>query len=94
MKIKYNQTLTSISDFLNELYRDSTTKIIRKEAYDLNDSFLLLLFGDLLGLPTPFSYYALEILPLLADEIEGWERRILGRKSIIAEKLGQYDFCC
>ena len=83
MKIKYNQPFTTVSDFLDALFRDSATKIIRKEAFDLNDSFLLLLFGELLGLPNPFSYYALQLLPFLADEIEGWERRILGRRSII-----------
>lgn len=94
MKIKYNQTLKTISDFLDELFRESSTKIIRKEAYDLNDSFLLLLFGDLLGLPNPFSYYALELLPLLTEDIESWEKRILRRSSIITEKFGQYDFCC
>ena len=51
-------------------------------------------FGDLLGIPNPASYYTLELLPFLAEELEGWERRMQGRKGILAEKAGQYDFCC
>ncbi|MFQ6069742.1 MAG: hypothetical protein ACE5LC_04370 [Candidatus Aminicenantales bacterium] len=87
MRIKYKQTLTAISDFLDETFKESSTNIIRKEAFDINDNFLLLLFGDLLGLPNPFAYYALELLPFLADEIEGWERRVLGRKILTKIKL-------
>jgi len=34
---------------------------IRKEAWDMNDNVMLLLFGDYLGLPNPISYYTLEL---------------------------------
>ncbi|MFQ6084166.1 MAG: hypothetical protein ACE5WD_12535 [Candidatus Aminicenantia bacterium] len=94
MRVKSNQLWAGISDFLEGAFKIPASSVIRKEAFDLNDSFLLLLFGDFLGIPNPVSYYTLELLPYLADELEGWERRILGRKSIIAEKVGQYDFCC
>jgi hypothetical protein len=94
MRIKSKQLRTVISNFLEGAFKVKASSVIRKEAFDLNDDFMLLLFGDFLGIPNPISYYALELLPYLADELEGWERRILNRKSIIAEKAGQYDFCC
>jgi len=91
---KYKQLWAAISDFMEGAFNMHASNVIRKEAFDLNDSFFLLLVGDFLGLPNPFSYHALELLPYLADELESWERRILARKSIIAEKFGQFDFCC
>lgn len=68
------------------------TQAIRKEAFDVNDNLMLLLFGDFLGIPNPISYYTLELLPYLASELVPWERRMQNRKTIVAEKAGQYDF--
>lgn len=65
---------------------------VRKEAFDQNDSLMLLLFGDTLGLPNPVSYYMLECLPDVIDELPGWARRIQNRKYLLAEKAGQYGF--
>jgi hypothetical protein len=68
------------------------TQAIRKEAFDINDNLMLLLFGDFLGIPNPISYYTLELLPYMAEELVPWERRMQNRKTIVAEKAGQYDF--
>jgi len=91
---KIKKVLRAVREFLEGAMNVSASHIIRKEACDANDNFILLLFGDLLGIPNPTSYYTLELLPYLADELEGWERRMLMRRSIIAEKIGQFDFCC
>ena len=66
--------------------------VVRKEAFDINDNLMLLLFGDFIGIPNPMSYYMLELLPLVADELAPWERRIQNRRFILAEKGAQYDF--
>ncbi|NLB84363.1 MAG: hypothetical protein GX791_09000, partial [Synergistaceae bacterium] len=47
---------------------------------------------DFLGIPNPISYYMLELLPYMADDLVPWERRMQNRKFIIAEKAAQYDF--
>lgn len=65
--------------------------ILEKEAHNEMDDFLLLCFGDTLGLPFPTSYYALEILPYVAEDMEGWTRRMMDRKSIWGEKWGDFD---
>jgi len=95
MKIQVKaKILPFIQEFLESWHRTSATGVLRKEAFDNNDNFIILLFGDLLGIPNPVSYYTLELLPYLAEELEGWERRMQNRKSIVAEKFGQFDFCC
>ena len=53
---------------------------------------MLLLFGDYLGIPNPLSYYMIELLPYVAKDIPGWERRMMNREMIMAEKAGQYGF--
>lgn len=91
---RLREVIEGLKYFCEGAFKMSASSIIRKEAFDVNDNFLLLLFGDLLGIPNPVLYYTLELLPCLAEEIEGWERRMQNRKSILAEKVGQYDFCC
>jgi hypothetical protein len=52
-------------------FKENSMYHIKKEAYDEMDNFMLLCFGDLLGIPVPTSYYMLEILPYLAEDLEG-----------------------
>ena len=73
-------------------FMEKRVAAIRKEAWDMNDNVMLLLFGDYLGLPNPISYYTLELLPYLAEEMLPWQRRIMNRQSVVAEKAAQYDF--
>lgn len=65
--------------------------ILEKEAHDEMDNFILLCFADMLGLPIPTTYYTLEILPYIAEDLEHWQRRMMDRKSIWGEKWGDYD---
>jgi hypothetical protein len=71
---------------------DRQMAVVRKEAFDINDNLMLLLFGDFLGVPNPMSYYMIELLPYVANDLETWERRMQNRKFIIAEKAAQFDF--
>lgn len=71
---------------------ERSTTMVKKEAMDEMDNFMLICYGDLLGIPMPTSYYTLELLPYIAEDLEGWERRILNRKSVVNDRWG--DFCC
>jgi hypothetical protein len=87
------KTISFLKDVFSAILKaPAENAITRKEAFDANDNFFLLLYGDLLGIPNPISYYALELLPYLAPEIEGWERRIQNRASVIEEKAAQFNF--
>ena len=73
-------------------FKDKSNRFLKKEAYDAQDNFILLCFGDLLGLPLPTSYYTLELLPYLVDDLEAWERRMIRRNEIWQEKWAEFDF--
>jgi hypothetical protein len=63
---------------------------IQKEAEDIEDVFLFACFADAFGIPSPVSYYTVELLPYLAEEFESWERRMWDRGSLIERKGQQY----
>ncbi|MCT4565814.1 MAG: hypothetical protein N4A68_16070 [Maledivibacter sp.] len=64
---------------------------IENEASEAMDQFMLLCFGDILGVDLPTTYYALELLPYLAEELEKWQMRMTDKKSIWEEKAGKLD---
>lgn len=64
---------------------------IENEANDTMDQFMILCFGDYLGIDLPTSYYALELLPYLAEDLESWQGRMTTKKSVWEEKAGQLD---
>lgn len=88
-----NNLMENIKLFLQGAFdlKSKSTAILEKEAKYEMDNFFLLCFSDFIGIPNPISYYTLEVLPYVADELDSWETRILGRKSILADKAGAYD---
>ena len=92
LKSTLHNTWEFIVLFHHGTFVDKRMAVVRKEAFDINDNLMLLLFGDYLGVPNPMSYYMLELLPYVANDLEPWERRIQNRKFLIAEKAAQYDF--
>lgn len=64
---------------------------IHNELEDTNDQFMLLCFGDLIGIDLPTTYYALELLPFLAEDLEGFTKKMVERKSIWEEKAIKLD---
>lgn len=74
--------------------KDKSTAMLKKDAFDQNDYFMLLCFSDFLGIPSPTSYYTLELLPYLAEELEGWEKRMMLKGEVVHEQFGKFDYCC
>lgn len=93
---KFKEFGGNFLDFLKAAFdmQDKSTSFLKKEAYDAQDNFMLLCFGDLLGLPTPTSYYTIELMPYLIGDLEGWERRMVQRQKIWQEKWAQFEWCC
>ncbi len=71
--------------------KNRSTGHIKNEADETMDQFMILCFGDYLGIDLPTTYYALELLPYLAEDIEDWQSRMLFKKSIWEEKAGKLD---
>ena len=61
-----------------ELHRD-----LQKEKGDIDNLFLLVIFGDLAGLPLLPPYYSMRLLPYIVPRINTWKRRLLRERDII-----------
>jgi hypothetical protein len=67
------------------LYGASVYEMVRdlnKERGNLERLFILVVFGDLLGVPVLPPYYTLRLLPYVAPNITGWRRSMLRERDI------------
>jgi len=60
-----------------EMVRD-----LHKERAKLEYLFVLIIFGDLLGVPVLPPYYTLRLLPYVMPNITGWRRSMLRERDL------------
>ena len=56
--------------------------VMKKERGHLDNLFMLVIFGDLIGLPLLPPYYSLRLLPHILPSLETWKRRVLREKDL------------
>jgi hypothetical protein len=71
---------------MNELFYGFTAYELevelKKQKGDLNNLLMVMLFGDLLGLPMFPPYYSLRLLPFVVPNIAVWKRNIQREKDL------------
>ena len=55
---------------------------LRRERGSLDHLFMLIVFGDLVGLPLLPPYYSMRLLPFIIPSIERWKRSLLREKDL------------
>lgn len=55
---------------------------LRKEKGSIDDLFMLVVFGDLVGLPILPPYYSIRLLPYIIPTFNNWKRRILRERDL------------
>jgi hypothetical protein len=71
--------------FLDMLYGASIYEMVRdlnKERAHLEHLFVLVVFGDMLGVPILPPYYTLRLLPYVIPQMTGWRRSMLRERDI------------
>jgi hypothetical protein len=56
--------------------------VMKKERGHLDNLFMLVIFGDLVGLPLLPPYYSLRLLPHIVPSLETWKRSVLREKDL------------
>jgi hypothetical protein len=56
--------------------------MFRKQRADQEHLFVLIVFGDLVGVPILPPYYTLRLLPYVVPLMHGWKRRMLREKDL------------
>lgn len=54
----------------------------RKRRADLEHLFVLIAFGDLVGVPIMPPYYSLRLLPYIVPALSTWKRRLLRERDL------------
>lgn len=55
---------------------------LRKEQADREHLFVLISFGDLIGVPILPPYYSMRLLPFVVPLLQIWKRRLLREKDL------------
>jgi hypothetical protein len=55
---------------------------LRKERGSLDHLFMLVVFGDLVGLPLLPPYYSMRLLPYIVPSLGTWKRSLLREKDL------------
>jgi hypothetical protein len=67
--------------FFGLIYYDAVV-MFRKQRGDMEHLFVLIAFGDILGVPILPPYYSLRLLPYIVPAVTGWKRRMLREKDL------------
>jgi hypothetical protein len=67
-----------------QVHRGKASGMLEFEVKELENIFMLLLFGSLVGLPSPPAAVAFELLPYLGDEF----RLMVSRADLAQDPLG------
>ena len=82
----FTDRIKNIKKILSEIFYGLTVHELdlemRKEKGHTENLFMLMIFGDIVGLPLLPPYYSLRLFPYIIPAIEGWKRRVLREKDL------------
>ncbi len=78
---KFRQTLSGFFTDLADVFRgaigeESHKELVLREIVKLDDVFILLVFGDIIGLQSPSPYLTLKLLPYVAAGLPEFISRV------------------
>ncbi|OPY00805.1 MAG: hypothetical protein A4E60_02085 [Syntrophorhabdus sp. PtaB.Bin047] len=72
----------TVGEFLYGMTVHELDLEIRKDKGHLNNLFMLIVFGDLVGLPILPPFYSMRILPHIIPHLDRWKKGICREKDI------------
>ena len=79
---KLEGSLQVVREIIYGLLFHEIVLVTKKERGHLDNLFMLVIFGDLIGLPLLPPYYSLRLLPHIVPSFEAWKRRILRERDL------------
>ena len=76
---RINRTLAQV---LYGMAIHEQVRTLARQRGSLEHLFVLISFGDLLGVPVLPPYYSLRLLPYVVPQISTWKRRLLREKDV------------
>jgi len=76
------QALKMIGDMIYGATIYEMVRDLHKERSHLEHMFILIVFGDILGIPILPPYYTLRLLPYVVPSFAGWKRSMLRERDL------------
>jgi hypothetical protein len=73
----------TLAEVLYGLALHEQVRALARQRGTLEHLFVLISFGDLLGVPILPPYYSLRVLPFVVPLINNWRRRMLRERDLI-----------
>lgn len=73
----------ALAEILYGMAIHEQVRALARQRGTLEHLFVLISFGDLLGLPILPPYYSLRVLPFVVPLINNWRRRMLRERDLI-----------
>jgi len=79
-----SKTIThTLADVLYGMALHDQVRALARQRGSLEHLFVLISFGDLLGVPVLPPYYGLRLLPFVVPLINNWRRRMLRERDLM-----------
>ena len=72
----------ALADILYGMALHDQVRALARQRGGLEHLFVLISFGDLLGLPVLPPYYSLRLLPFVVPLVNNWKRRMLRERDV------------
>ena len=82
LAVKLKGSPKVVREILYGLLFHETVLVLKKERGHLDNLFMLVIFGDMIGLPLLPPYYSLRLFPHILPSLEKWKRRVLREKDV------------
>jgi hypothetical protein len=82
LREKFNEIIEWIGGFLYGMMFYETIRTFRRQRADLEHLFVLISFGDLIGVPILPPYYNIRLLPYIVPLIRIWKYRMLRERDL------------
>jgi hypothetical protein len=76
-------TIHTIGEIIYGMFIYDSVRLFRRQEAHLEHLFVLVNFGDLLGVPVLPPYYTLRLLPFIVPLMNGWRRRMLRERDLL-----------
>ena len=73
--------LSRLSNFLDEFYVSKYRGMIYKDKRQIDDFFMIITFGEMMGIPNPYEFYTIELMIELMPEFHKWHKSVGLNKS-------------
>jgi len=88
MKLSIFEFLRSVCRDIDKTHRTNVCALTVTEVEELQNIFALLLLGSFVGLPSPPSFLAVELLPHMQKELEILNKRARNANDMFNEMFG------